>query len=165
MYIEYIEEVIEEADRAIDNMDYKTAESLLCNVLYDEPAYAKVHNNLGWLYLFYLNKRNKSEIHLKYALKFDPEMEAAYLNIGELYLLSKEFDKLIIIMKEALNKKSANRFMAYLNLGKAYELKGEYSLAIKNYKKALMATIDSYYTENIKKDIKRCKFKKYKLIF
>ena len=165
MNIEYIEQLLEEANRAIDNRAYKLAEKMLLNALYDEPAYAKVHNNLGWLYQYCLNEPKLANLHLKYAVKFDPKCEAALYNLIDLYFDHDGYDELKVILTKYYNEPGINKYMVYEALGKIHEVKGEFSKALSYYKKAMYITLDNYEATSMKRNIKRCKYKKFKRLF
>ncbi len=161
MYIEYIEDAIKEADYAIDAYLYDEARYMLESLLYDEPAYAKVHNNLGWLYQYHLGNKKLAELHLKWAIKFDPRMKAAYLNIVELYTWDNRMIELREILKNAIKLEFKDAFI-YESLGKTYEATQDFSLAIRYYREALYTTTDNYVGQEIRADIKRCKYKRIK---
>jgi len=165
MYVEYIETLLEEANRAIEAREYKTAERLMQNALYDEPGYAKLHNNLGWLYQYCIENKSKAEIHLKYAIRFDPKIDAAYYNLTDLYLESRKYSELKEVMEDALKLDGSNKELVYQNLAKVYEASHQFTKAIKYYRMALYETIDSYDAGELKRSIKRCRYKKFKRLF
>lgn len=164
MYILYIEQMLEEAERAIEAREYSTAEKLMQNALYDEPGYAKLHNNLGWLYQYCMGNTSKAELHLKYAIKFDPKNEAALINIADLYLENRQYEALQLFMLHVLGLEGANKALIYEHLGKAFEASKQFNKAIKYYKMAHFETIDSYEASELKRGIKRCRYKKLKRI-
>ncbi|MEQ9166967.1 MAG: hypothetical protein RLO12_11965 [Fulvivirga sp.] len=165
MYVEYIEHVLEEADRAIEVRDYHMAERLLKGALYDEPGYAKVHNHLGWLYQYYIVNQNQAELHFKYAIRFDPKFDAPYIHLSNMYIDNRRYTDLREMMEGALKVDGVNKSFIYENYGKTHEASGEFSKAIKYYKMAIYETIDSYDADEIKSSIKRCKYKRLKRLF
>lgn len=165
MYIEYIEKLLREANVAIDNGEFEKARDMMCDMLFDAPDYAKIHNNLGWLYQYRIEDKEQAELHLKYAIRFDGKMESAYFNLSELYIENEEYEKLREVMEAALKAPGVNKSLAYENLGKSHEAMKSYSKAIRCYKNALYATVDSYDADEMKGNIKRCKYKRLKTIF
>ena len=165
MYIEYIERLIDEASKSIEEREYNTAKDLMNQGLYEEPDYAKLHNNLGWLYQYCIKDKKQAELHLSYAIKFDPKFEASYINLADLYLEHKEYVQLREVMQKVLDQDGSNKAICYENIGKAYEGTCEFSKAIKNYKMAMYETIDSYDADELKQAIKRCKYKRIKKLF
>ncbi len=159
MYIKYIEDAIMEADKAIDAYLFDDAKCMLESLLYDEPAYAKVHNNLGWLHQYHIWNKEKAEMHLKYAIRFDPRLKAAYLNIVELYKWDNRYVELRGILEDALKADYKDAFI-YETLGKTYEHTQDFNRAIMYYRDALYTTTDNYIGDEIRADIKRCKFKR-----
>ena len=165
MYVEYIENLLEEADRAIEVREYHMAERLLKGALYDEPGYAKLHNHLGWLYQYHIVNQDQAELHFKYAIRFDPKFDAPYIHLSNLYIDSRRYSDLRNVMETALQYEGVNKSLIYENYAKTYEASGEFSKAIKYYKMAFYETIDSYDADEMKASIKRCKYKRFKKIF
>ncbi|MDX1630046.1 MAG: hypothetical protein R3345_15160, partial [Fulvivirga sp.] len=132
---------------------------------FDEPGYARLHNNLGWLYQYYMENDQQAALHLKYAIKFDPKLEAAYYNLADLYKKHDKYKELVVFMQKALNKTGACERVIYEILGEVHEAQCEFSMALKYYKRALYKTTDSYDAGEIRRGIKRCKYKRLKRIF
>src|SRR5689334_24137608 len=82
---EWIEKYMTEAEQLIYNNKVNEGLELMQSLLYDEPGYARLHNHLGWAYMYYTSDERNAELHLKMAIQFEPEFMASYLHIGSLY--------------------------------------------------------------------------------
>jgi tetratricopeptide (TPR) repeat protein len=83
------------------------------------------------------------------ALKHDPELENAYLNLGGAYECLGESESAINILKEGLELNPKNKFNFYLNLGSSYSQK-----SVTDFKKGVKKMADSqiskdYYELNL----------------
>ena len=157
----YLEKIIQDALRMIHEGECFEGKSMLEHILTYEPGYPKVHNILGWLYMYYLEDDELAEMHLKLAIKFDPTYEVPYCNIAELYLRLESFEKLEALMKKAKHVKGIKKSMIYEYLGIVEEARGHYKLAIHEYRLAMFHSRDNYDIDNLKDTIKRCKFKRF----
>ncbi len=164
MYIEYIESGIKEADRMIDASEYDQAKDLLNRLLFDEPGYAKVHNNLGWLYQYCFDNKRQADLHLKYAIQFNPRLSVAFDNITELYIKDSRYDELQALLQNVISNGNVEPCV-FVSLGRVYEAKLKFKSALKYYRKAFYATTDSYDADDIKDCIKRCRYKWIRNIF
>ena len=164
MVDEYFEKIITQAEDAVYEGEYFEAERMLINLLTYEPGYAKVHNNLGWMYLYYLENDELAEIHLNYAIKFEPEYKPPYLHLTELYMRNKQYDKLEELAIIAKSVNGISKTLVYERLGMVDEARGQYKLAIGNYKTAIFHCMDNQAIEDIRQNIKRCRFKRIRFI-
>ena len=165
MKIEWIEKYLTQAENFILNEELEKGLALLNSLLYDEPGYGRLHNHLGWAYMYYGDNEELAELHLKLAIRFDPEYHAPYLHLGELLNRLKRFDEAIGYMETGLAKKDANKMSILDAMGLAYESKREYGKAIKAYKAALLESMFTYYSNKLSDGIKRCRRKKMLAMF
>lgn len=161
----YLEKVILDAERIILDGEYFEGKALLENVLSYEPGSAKVHNLMGWLYLYYLLDDVMAEKHLKLAMKFEPEFRAPYLHLVELYTKELRYDDLEMLLESAKNVAGVSNSLIYSRLGMVDESRGNFKRAIDLYKTAMFHSMDNFEIEDLKGNIKRCKVKSRRLRF
>ncbi len=102
------------------------------------PNYAAAHHNLGFLYE-QKNERKKALVEYKEAIRLNPKMERAYVNMGALLLNSVEpgwVAEAIDMNRRAICLFPQNVELHY-NLGIAYASAGQRALAISEYKEAI----------------------------
>jgi tetratricopeptide (TPR) repeat protein len=165
MKIEWIEKYMTQAENFILNEEVDKGLALLNSLLYDEPGYGRLHNHLGWAYMYYGSDDQNAELHLRMAILFDSEYQAPYLHIGELMNRLKRYDDALRYLEMGLTKQDANKMSLLEAIGLAYESKREYSKAIKAYKSAMLESMYSYYTNKLSEGIKRCRRKQFATMF
>jgi tetratricopeptide (TPR) repeat protein len=165
MKIEWIEEYLKEAEGMIYDNRVNEGLDVMTKLLYDEPGYGFLHNHLGWAYLYYTEDLAKAELHLKMAIKFGDDYPAPYLHMGNLLIRGGRYEEAAKYLKEGLAKPNAYRVGFLEAMGQAYELKGDYANAIKAYKEATLASVVTYELTNLLENIKRCKKKKWSMLF
>jgi predicted Zn-dependent protease len=158
--MEWIDNYMKKAEGLV--YDYRVDEALaiLNDLLYEEPGYAKLHNLIGWVYLYYANEPMKAEVHFKAAMKFDPTYAPPYLHLGWIYLARGVYVEALGYLEQGSVKASANKvaFMEYI--GQAYELRGNIRKAIQSYVTARHASVDSDEFARLSDSIKRCRRKR-----
>lgn len=164
MKIEWIEKYLVEAEQCMYNDHVNDGLALLNNLLYEEPGYGKLHNHLGWAYLYYTPDVAKAELHLTMAVKFNEAYAPPYLHLGSLYIRTNNYDKALTILEAGLEKHGSNRLAFLDTIGQVYELKSEYKNAIRTYKAALIASVGGESNAYIE-SIKRCRKKRVTLFF
>ncbi|NVJ46049.1 MAG: hypothetical protein HWE21_13415 [Cytophagia bacterium] len=162
IYEEYIENVIQMADQAIDNGLYDEAKKWFEKGLYEEPGYAKLHYRLAYLFQYNLFDNAGAEQHYWLAIKFKPDYRYAYENLARLYLENEKYDGLENLMRKAIRVEGFNKTFAYENLGKVAEAQGQFKKAIAQYRKGMMQALDNYDVDDLKDHIKRNKYKRLK---
>lgn len=162
--IEWLEIYLNEAETMISEGSVKDGLALLQNLLYEEPGYGALHNHLGWTYLYYMDDESKAEAHWKWAVKFDPELAPPYLHLGNFYLKKGKYADAASYLEQGLKKPDANRVVLLEHLAHSHELRSAYSKAIATYKAAL-ANCVGYQSEALMEGIKRCRKKKWALLF
>lgn len=164
MRIEWIEKYMTEAERLIYNNQVEDGLSMLNDLLYDEPGYGSLHNHIGWAYMYYTVDVEKAERHLKLAIHFDPTFAAPYLHLGNLYVRVGRYADALPILKSGLTKQNANMTAFLESIAHVHELKRDYAEAIKAYKEALASSV-GFETSNFTEGIKRCRKKRWVLMF
>ena len=165
MRIEWMEKYMTEAEGLISNNQVDEGLSLLQNLLYDEPGYGRLHNHIGWAYMYYTSNTENAALHLRMAIQFDSDYAAPYLHIGNLCVRTGQYTKALEYLETGLTKSNANRVAFLESMGNAYEMKGEYSKAIKSYKAAVMASMAGFEVNNLMEGIKRCRKKRLSFFF
>lgn len=154
-----LELYIKDADKLCNQELYEDAQKLLNNLLSLEPGYAKAHNYLGWLYIYHLVDQNLAEMHLNYALLFDPSLEEAYLNLADLLDEQDRSEEKIGVLHRALKSPKTDKGWIYKLLGNSYEMCGQYRSAIIYYRKSLLNTINNSNSDGLGKSILRVRKK------
>jgi tetratricopeptide (TPR) repeat protein len=164
MRIEWIEKYMTEAERLIYDNQIEDGLLLLTDLLYDEPGYGSLHNHIGWAYMYYTADVEKAERHLKLAIHFDATYAAPYLHLGDLYLRMGRYAEALSILKNGLTKQNANRIAFLESIAHVHELKRDFAEAINAYKEALASSV-GFETANFTEGIKRCRKKRWTLMF
>jgi tetratricopeptide (TPR) repeat protein len=166
MKIEWIEKHMTEAEKMISEGDQlDLGLGILNNLLYEEPGYGRLHNHIGWAHLYFTEDLLKAELHLKTAIKFDAEFPAPYIHLGKLYTDEEKYDDAIEVLAEGVKQPQANKAVMFDMIGKAFEMQKEYKDAIKAYREAMLASADSYRTNQSSEGIRRCRKKRWSSIF
>ena len=163
IYEEYIENVIQLAEEAIDDCNYKQAKDLLLSGLAEEPGYPKLHATMGRLYHYEIENQTMAEMHYHLALHFKPAYQEVYDDLAWLYIQHKKYVGLKHWMKKAKKVKGVCKGMVYENLGKVAEAEKDYKKALKLFKKGLLKTLNDLDASRLKKHIKRNKYKNTEL--
>lgn len=164
MRIEWMEKYMADAERLIYSNQVEEGLLMLNDMLYDEPGYGSLHNHIGWAYMYYTADVEKAERHLKLAVYFDASFAAPYLHLGNLYIRMGRYAEALTNLKNGLTKQNANRIAFLESIAHVHELKREYSAAIKVYKEALASSV-GFETTNFTESIKRCRKKRWTLMF
>lgn len=164
MRIEWMEKYMSDAERLIYNNQVEEGLSLLTSLLYDEPGYGSLHNHIGWAYMYYTADVEKAERHLKLSIHFDPTFAAPYLHLGNLYIRTGRYANALSTLTEGLTKQNANRVAFFEGIAHVHELKRDYAAAIKAYKEALASSV-GFETANFTEGIKRCRKKRWVMMF
>jgi tetratricopeptide (TPR) repeat protein len=164
MRIEWMEKYMADAERLIYNNQIEDGLLMLTELLYDEPGYGSLHNHIGWAYMYYTQDGERAERHLKLAIHFDASFAAPYLHLGNLYLRMGRYADALSTLKTGLTKQNANRTTFLESISHVHEFRREYGEAIKVYKEALASSI-GFETTNFTEGIKRCRKKRWVLMF
>jgi tetratricopeptide (TPR) repeat protein len=165
MRIEWIEKQLTEAEGLINANQVDQGLAILNGLLYDEPAYASLHNHLGWAYLYYTTDTANAELHLRMAITFEKDFAAPYLHLGTLYLRNTRYNEALQYLEAGLTKTEANKVAILESIGRVHECMGSYKKAIKAYKQALLASMATFEINNLSEGIKRCRKKRIVVFF
>lgn len=139
--------------------------NVLDNLLYEEPGYGKLHNFLGWAYMYHGNDARKAEVHFTMSVRFAPDYAPAYLHMGTLLTQAGRYMEAIEYLREGLTKPDAIRSALLEAIGQVYELQGEYRRAVRAYKEAATASIVDFEVDRMLKAASRCRRKRFALLF
>ena len=153
-----------DAEQMMYNNQVKEGLELMDSLLYEEPGYGLLHNHLGWAYFYYTTDIAKAELHLKMAMKFDPEYAPPYLHMGNLCIRGGRYTEALKYLQMGVMKRNANKVAFLEVIGQGYELKKEFGKAINYYKDAMASTV-GFETTQLTESIKRCKKKRWVMMF
>ncbi|GAB5528037.1 MAG: hypothetical protein Roseis2KO_59090 [Roseivirga sp.] len=162
-YTEYIENVIQLAEDAMDHGKYEEAKKLLESGLMEEPGYARLHAAMGDLYWYNLENLELAERHYHLAIRFDPKFESVYRELAIMYQKHNKYQGLKSLMQKAMKVADLDKSFIFEKLGQAAESEGRYKNAIQYYKQALLESMNNKDAEELKKHIKRNKYKRLKM--
>lgn len=160
-----LERYIQNAEKAFERKDYLEGMSLLEEALTIEPFFGKAHNHLGWLYLFQITDWEKAEKHLKLALKHSPSYSAPYMHFSHLLFEKGRFDELTELLEKAILVGGIQRSFVHNEYARMYEVKGKLRQAVVFYKKAVRWTFNEQELNVYKDNIRRCRDKRWILMF
>lgn len=163
IYTEYIENVIQLAEDAMDHGKYDEAKRLLESGLMEEPGYAKLHAAMGDLYWYNLENLELAERHYHLAIRFYPQYESVYRELAIMYQKHNKYKGLKALMQKAMKVKDLNKSFIFEKLGLAEEAEGNYKNAIQFYKRGLIEAMNNNDADELKKHIKRNKYKRIKV--
>lgn len=164
-HIIWIEKYMTEAEQLIYEDQVEQAMMIFDNLLHEEPGYARLHNHIGWAYLYYSEDVSRAELHLKMAVHFDKEYAAPYLHLGSLYIREGKYSDAVVYLQQGLTKSKANRVVMLQSLAYVHELRGEWRKAIAAYKKAMMVSVIENEVSDLEAGIRRCRRKRVALFF
>jgi Putative Zn-dependent protease, contains TPR repeats len=164
MRLEWMEKYMADAEKLIYENKVEEGLKLLDGLLYEEPGYGSLHNHIGWAYFYYTSEAVRAELHLKLAIKFDPDFAAPYQHLGNLYIRAGRYTEAMEYLQKGIRINNANRTALLESMGHVYELKREYGKAIHSYKEALASTV-GFETANLTECIKRCRKKRWVMMF
>jgi Flp pilus assembly protein TadD len=128
-----LNQLLASAQQALNNNDFETAAQDYQEYLATKPDDAIGHFQLGYAYTG-LKKNEEAKTEYEKAIELDPEMEAAYLNLG-LTLLDTDAAAAIEPLQKAIELKPGEPRPKFL-LGWAYERTGKLPQAVEQYQAA-----------------------------
>lgn len=161
MTMQLLEQYMLEADRAFAQEDYVKGKSLIEEALALEPDYGEAHNYLGWLYLYQLNNPDRTEEHLKLAIRYKPNCRGAYVHLSAMFTDQGRFEELQSLMPKALEVRGINRVSLLVDWGRMYELMGKYRQAVHTYKEAMKASLSNSEMDGLRDHIRRSRRKRW----
>ncbi len=108
-----LNELIDEAQRDIDQKQFEAAIAPLQKVLAEEPGSAYAHFQLAYVYTA-LNKPKEARSEYERAIALDPKMSAGYLNLGTLLLENREDAAAVAPLRKAVELLPAESHPRYL---------------------------------------------------
>jgi len=165
MTAQLLRRYILDAEEAIDRQEWLEAEQILKEALEEEPVFGMAHNHLGWLYMYHLDDYGLAEMHLRLALKYAPKHRAPYIHMAQALLEKGDLKGLEALLLAAENVPAVTKSFLYAQHGKCFEIKGRLGKAVRTYKRALQHSLDEHEITSLRNDIKRCRKKRWLLMF
>jgi tetratricopeptide (TPR) repeat protein len=128
-----LNQLLASAQEALNNNDFDTAAQDYQDYLAKKPDDAIAHFQLGYAYTG-MDKPADAKTEYEKAIELDPDMDAAYLNLG-LTLLDKDPAAAIEPLQKTVELKPDEPRPKFL-LGWAYERSGKLALAVEQYQAA-----------------------------
>jgi Flp pilus assembly protein TadD len=108
-----LNDLLDEAQRDIDQKQFEAAITPLQKVLAEEPDFAYGHFQLAYVYTA-LKKTKEARAEYERAATLDPKMPAAYVNLGMLLLDSREDVAAVVPLRKAVELLPAESRPRYL---------------------------------------------------
>ena len=108
-----LNDLLDEAQRAIDNKKFEDAVAPLQRVIADQPEFAYAHFQLAYVYTA-LKKTNDARAEYERAIAIDPKMAEAYLNLGMLLLDTQQDAVAVAPLRKAVEMLPAQSRPRYL---------------------------------------------------
>lgn len=158
--MELVESLFLDASRAIDEREYSKAKEILEEILMTDPAYARAHNHMGWIYETKFKDFDKAKMHYELAIKFGGKSyPVAYVNYAYTLIDSGYYTKAWEIIEEALKVKGADTATLTYQKGKIAEFQKNYRLAYGFYSLAIRRSANNDFCEMVQKNVKRLRTK------
>src|SRR5207249_11594210 len=103
-----LNDLLEEAQRDIDNKNFESAIAPLQRVIADQPEFAYAHFQLAYVYTA-LKRTDEARAEYTRTIAMDPKMSEAYLNLGIL-LLDKQESAAAVARSEEHTSELQSRF-------------------------------------------------------
>ena len=108
-----LNDLLDEAQRDIDQKQFEAALAPLQKVLADQPDFAYGHFQLAYVYTA-LNKPKEAQAEYQRAAALDPKMSAAYVNLGMLLLENHQDTAAVAPLRKAVELLPAESRPRYL---------------------------------------------------
>src|SRR5216684_5702756 len=108
-----LNDLLDEAQRDIDNKDFEGAIAPLHKVVADQPEFADAHFQLAYVYTA-LKKTDEARVEYARAIAADPKMSEAYLNLGMMLLDKQEDAAAVAPLRKAVELLPARSHPRYL---------------------------------------------------
>src|SRR5260370_4919436 len=96
-----LNDLLDEAQRDIDNRNFESAIAPLQKVIADQPEFAYAHFQLAYVYTA-LKKTEEARAEYERTIALDPKMAEAYLNLGILLLDAQHNAAPVLPLRNAL---------------------------------------------------------------
>src|SRR6266851_5413124 len=130
-----LNDLLDEAQRDIDNKDFEAAIAPLHKVVADQPEFAYAHFQLAYVYTA-LKKTDEARVEYARAIAADPKMSEAYLNLGTLLLDKQENAAAVAPLRKAVELLPAQSHPRYL-LAVALDRSGDRAGAAESFEALL----------------------------
>src|SRR6266481_552482 len=130
-----LSDLLDEAQRDIDNKDFEGAIAPLQKVVADQPEFAYAHFQLAYVYTA-LKKTDEARVEYARAIAADPKMSEAYLNLGTLLLDKQENAAAVAPLRKAVELLPAQSHPRYL-LAVALDRSGDRAGATESFEALL----------------------------
>lgn len=130
-----LNDLLDEAQRDIDNKNFEAAIAPLQKVVADQPEFAYAHFQLAYVYTA-LKKTDEARTEYARAIAADPKMSEAYLNLGTLLLDKQDNAAAIAPLRKAVELLPAQSHPRYL-LAVALDRSGDRAGAAESFQALL----------------------------
>jgi len=108
-----LNDLLDEAQRDIDNHNFEAAIGPLQKVIADQPEFAYAHFQLAYVYTA-LHKTDEASVEYTRTITIDPKMSEAYLNLGMILLDKQENAAAVAPLRKAVELLPAQSRPRYL---------------------------------------------------
>ncbi len=126
-----LNDLLDEAQRAIDTKRFEDAIAPLQKVIADQPQFAYAHFQLAYVYTA-LKKTSDARVEYERAIAVDPKMAEAYLNLGMLLLDTQQDAAAVAPLRKAVELLPAQSRPRYL-LAMALDRSGDRTGAAESF--------------------------------
>jgi tetratricopeptide (TPR) repeat protein len=143
-----LNDLLDEAQRDIDNKNFEAAIAPLQKVIADQPEFAYAHFQLAYVYTA-LKKTDEARAEYERTIDLDPKMAEAYLNLGLLFLDSNSpgsdqaFGRAVTSFRKAVELMPGQKQPLYL-LAVAQERSGDGAAAEESFESLLRLDPNDY---------------------
>ena len=130
-----LNDLLDEAQRDIDNKNFEAAIAPLQKVIADQPEFAYAHFQLAYIYTA-LKRTDEARAEYARTVAIDPKMSEAYLNLGTLLLDKQENAAAIAPLRKAVELLPAQSHPRYL-LAVALDRSGDRAGAAESFQALL----------------------------
>jgi Flp pilus assembly protein TadD len=130
-----LNDLLEEAQRDIDNKKFEAAIAPLQKVIADQPEFAYAHFQLAYVYTA-LKRADEARAEYERTVAIDPKMSEAYLNLGMLLLDTRENAAAVAPLRKAVDVLPAQSRPRYL-LAVALDRSGDHAGAAEAFEALL----------------------------
>ncbi|MFC7358593.1 hypothetical protein ACFQO1_12900 [Jejudonia soesokkakensis] len=156
-----LEEMLDQANGKFREGKYEEASNILEKIIDLDSNFGKAYNHLGWMYDTKFKEFDKAETLYKLCLEKSPMYPAVYYNYAVLLSSLGRYDDLKTHLDLAITIPGVSKSSIYNEYGIMYEQQGKLDLAIDNYKKCGLHSLDQKTVDRAKQGIERCKSKQY----
>ncbi len=107
------------------------AKLVLDDIVMEEPAYARAHYLLGWIYFSHLSDYRTAEKHLKLCKQYEPNFAPNYSVYADVLTAQDKLEDLTKLAVEGLSVPGIDRAYMFFKLAHAKEAREDYSEALK----------------------------------